>query len=134
MVTVTGEYENNGRLRAITIEEISAEEAAAVGDSADEPQDEVDLCIPETQPVVETLSEEFDLEPSAIIELYCAGNGFGDIACALLLSVETGEKPDVYLDQLNNGQDWGEITREAGFEPGAVAPDRVLGGNRGNEG
>jgi len=133
MVKVTGVYENNGRLRAITIEEMAdagdetADAESSAGFGAAESADAAASCIRATHPVVETLSEEFDLESSAIIELYCAGNGFGDLARALLLSDETGEAPDVYLDQLNSGQEWGDITRAAGFEPGTVSPDRVLG-------
>jgi hypothetical protein len=130
-VRVTGVYENNGRLRADTFEEISAEEAAALAmvEATPEATPEVDLCVPETHPVVETLALEFDLDSITIIQLHCAGSGFGDVARALLLSAETGEAPETYLGMVKTGQSWGDITRNAGFEPSDVAPDRVLGGN-----
>jgi hypothetical protein len=130
-VRVTGVYENNGRLRADTFEEISAEEAAALAmaEATPEATPEVDLCVPETHPVVETLALEFDLDSITIIQLHCAGSGFGDVARALLLSAETGEAPETYLGMVKTGQSWGDITRNAGFELSDVAPDRVLGGS-----
>jgi hypothetical protein len=134
-VRVTGVYENNGTLRATSIEEISEAEANAEStpEATSSPEAtspaETAACIPETHPVVETLAEEFSLEPAAIIALHCDGNGFGDITRALLLSAETGVAPETYLELLNSGQDWGQITRDAGFEPSDVSPDRVLGGN-----
>jgi hypothetical protein len=104
-------------------EDEKREDNSAASESA-----EIPACIKESHPVVKTLAKEFATEVSTIIDLYCAGNGFGDITRALLLSAKTGETPETYLDKLNNGQDWGQIARDAGFEPSDVSPEGVLDG------
>jgi len=92
------------------------------------PEVESAPCVPETHPIIEILTDEFDLEASAIIDMYCSGSRFGDINRTLLLSAGTGEAPQTYLEQRYNGGDWSDIIRDAGFEPGVITPDSVLGG------
>lgn len=124
-VRVTGIYENNGMLRALNITVIPTEEGQAsesTSESATTPS-----CVSDTHPVVVTLVNEFTVEAAELIELHCAGNGFGDITRELLIAEQAGGDPQTYLDQYTESRDWGEVARMVGLEPDAVNPDRVLG-------
>jgi hypothetical protein len=120
-VAVTGVYENNGMLRATSIEYLDDEEL----------QDDDDLpvadCVADSHPIVRTLAGEFGVEVGDLINLHCSGYGFGDIARALLIVEQAGGDVASYLLDYDQGQDWGAIAREAGLEPGAVSPNRIIG-------
>src|SRR5690606_19139968 len=87
----------------------------------------VATCGNANHPVAARLAEEFGMSQDEIMAMHCQGNGFGNIARALLLAraAEDGNTAQDYLDRHHAGEGWGHIVRESGMHPSELAPGRI---------
>lgn len=87
----------------------------------------VATCGNANHPVAARLAEEFGMSQGEIMAMHCQGNGFGNIARALLLAraAEDGTTAQDYLDRHHAGEGWGHIVRESGMHPSELAPGRI---------
>lgn len=86
-----------------------------------------ETCGNANHPVAARLAEEFGLSTEEVVAMHCAGNGYGNIARALLLA-EASEAEDTaqdFLDRHQQGEGWGHIVRESGVHPSQLAPGRI---------
>ena len=94
--------------------------------------DENETCATESNPVANRLAEVFDADVSEIIELHCAGTGFGDIA-RIYRAAELSDTPIADIIAMRaDGMGWGRIARELGLHPRDLAPGRIVGNGNGN--
>jgi hypothetical protein len=91
------------------------------------PEPVFETCGNANHPVAARLSQEFGVSQEEIVAMHCAGNGYGNIARALLLARAAGEGVTAweYLERHQNGEGWGHIMRESGMHPSELAPGRI---------
>ena len=98
----------------------------------DNEQEEDEPCVTESHPVANRLADTFDIEVSEIIELHCAGTGFGDIA-RIYRASELSDTPVADIIAMRaDGMGWGRIARELGLHPRDLAPGLIMGNGNGN--
>lgn len=97
---------------------------------------EFETCGNTNHPVAARLSEEFGLSVDEIVAMHCDGNGYGNIARALLMAREAGETATAwdFLERHQNGEGWGHIMRESGMHPSEFAPGRIGKGQSDDDG
>ncbi|MBZ0300361.1 MAG: hypothetical protein K8J31_11490 [Anaerolineae bacterium] len=78
-------------------------------------------------PVAARLAEEFGVSQESIVAMHCEGNGFGNIARALLLARANAEgmMAEDFLNRHHGGEGWGNIVKESGVNPAQLAPGRI---------
>jgi hypothetical protein len=82
-------------------------------------------------PVAQQIADTFGVSYDEVMALHCAGNGFGNIVRAYALAAAAGDLSltATYLERHQGGEGWGQIVRESGVNPSALAPGRVLKGH-----
>jgi hypothetical protein len=100
-----------------------------VEEEVEEPIDEepVESCGNSSHPVAARLAEAFEMSADDIMAMHCDGNGFGNIARALLLAENDldGATAQDFLDRHHGGEGWGQIVRESGMHPRDFAPGLI---------
>ncbi len=97
----------------------------------EEDEEPVVTCGNSNHPVAARFAAEFEMSVDDIMAMHCDGNGFGNIARALLLAQndENGATAQDFLDRHRGGEGWGQIVRESGMHPSELAPGQI-GRNR----
>jgi hypothetical protein len=110
-----------------------------IGDACDEEtteetaQEPVSACADRDHPVAASLAEAFGVDESVIMGWHCDGNGFGNIARALMVSADVeGYSVDDLLVATSIGNHWNQIIREAGLSPSEFSLGRVISGRYGH--
>ena len=110
-----------------------------IGDACDpdvveEPVEEpVSACASADHPVAASLAETFGVDEAVIMGWHCDGNGFGNIARALIVSADVdGYSIDDLLGAASVGNHWNQIIREAGLSPSEFSLGRVISGRYGH--
>jgi len=109
-----------------------------IGDACDEdttePNEEpVSACASADHPVAASLAEAFGVDESVVMGMHCDGNGFGNIARALMVSSDVeGYSIDDLLTAASVGNHWNQIIREAGLSPSEFSLGRVVSGRYGH--
>ncbi len=83
-------------------------------------------CDHDGQPVAERIADAFSVSYETVMQMHCAGNGFGEITRAFVLQAKTGVPAWTYLQCHQNGEGWGEIIKDAGVAPSDLAPGQVI--------
>ncbi len=84
-------------------------------------------------PVIEILSEAFEVPYSDLEALRDENFGIGEIARAYLLADVAGVDVQEIIDMRESGMGWGEIKKEyPDVHPSQLAPGSVIGNGRGN--
>jgi hypothetical protein len=94
-------------------------------------QDDNETCATENHPAANRLAEAFDVEVSEIIDLHCAGTGFGEIARIYRAAELSDTLVADIIAMRAEGMGWGRIARELGFHPSDLAPGRIVGNGNG---
>ncbi|MCC7446050.1 MAG: hypothetical protein IT324_01475 [Anaerolineae bacterium] len=81
-------------------------------------------------PVATRLADAFGVSYDEIMGWHCKGYGFGSIAKAYLLAQKTGKAAAEYLNMRDKGIGWGQIKKESGVDPRALAPGQVINGKK----
>ncbi len=84
-----------------------------------------------THPVATRLAEALGVSYAEIMGWHCKGYGFGEIARAYLIARKSSMTVQQILDARKAGKGWGEILKEAGVDPGDVAPGQIMGKGQG---
>ncbi|MBN8592292.1 MAG: hypothetical protein J0M33_11045 [Anaerolineae bacterium] len=89
------------------------------------------VCGNQSHPVAQQIADTFGVPYDEVMALHCAGSGFGNIVRAYALAAAAGDLSltTTYLERHQGGEGWGQIVRESGVHPSALAPGRVLKGN-----
>ena len=103
-------------------------------DAAGEPIEEpVSACASADHPVAASLAETFGVDETVIMGWHCDGNGFGNIARALIVSADVeGYSIDDLLGAASVGNHRNQIIREAGLSPSEFSLGRVISGRYGH--
>jgi hypothetical protein len=105
-------------------------DADAAEESVEEP---VSACAAADHPVAASLAETFGVDESVVMGWHCDGNGFGNIARALIVSTDVeGFSVDDLLVASSIGNNWNQIIREAGLSPSEFSLGRVISGRYGH--
>jgi len=83
-------------------------------------------------PVLDLLSDEFEVAVDTLIDWRCEGFGIGDIARALIIEDETGTDAGTILASFEDNRAWGRLLQDLGINPGELASGRRI--NRGRNG
>lgn len=83
-------------------------------------------CDPGSQPVAQRIAAAFNVSYDDVIQMHCAGNGFGEITRAFLLQTKTNVSAWTYLQRHHDGEGWGQIIKDAGVQPSDLAPGQVI--------
>jgi hypothetical protein len=83
-------------------------------------------CSQPNQPVAQRLADSFGVSYDEIMGWHCQGFGFGEIARAYLLADAAGDNASTYFAERQGGEGWGQIVKQAGVHPSALAPGQVI--------
>jgi hypothetical protein len=113
-VHVKAEYQEDGPLLALWVKPVEE------GDDEDEDgKDESAYCSGEKEtahPVIIVLANQFDKEVNELMGYFCDGFGIGQIYLALQTEKVTGEEYGSLLALREEGQGWGEIWKDLGYQ------------------
>lgn len=88
-----------------------------------------------TQPVALRLANYFKVPYNEIMGWHCQGYGFGEIAKAYLLAQNNSKLTVTAIFGLRkSGQGWGQIIKQSGVSPSALAPGIVIRGKGQDQG